>query len=116
MSEYKDYITTADASGSINISEEVIAVIAAGAISDVQGVSLYTRQENIGKKTVAKRVRIRIEESNDISVDAYVTVDLGTAIKEAAREVQTAVRTAVEAATGQKVKAVNVHVGGVNRG
>jgi len=85
------------------------------AVSDVQGVSLYAKQETIGRKTVAKRVRIRIEENNDVSVDAYVQVDMGMAIKEAAREVQTAVRTAIEAATGQKVKAVNVHVGGVNR-
>ncbi|MBQ8974512.1 MAG: Asp23/Gls24 family envelope stress response protein [Oscillospiraceae bacterium] len=115
MSEYKEYITTYDTTGSVNISEEVIAAIAAGAVSDVEGVSLYTRQDTIGRKTMARRVRIRIEENNDIIIDIYVAVSMGTVVSEAAKSVQAAVRTAVESATGQSVKAINVHVDAVIR-
>ena len=39
MGESKEYMTLPEENGSINISEEVIAAIAVGAVRDVEGVS-----------------------------------------------------------------------------
>ena len=39
MAESKDYMTLPEENGSINISEEVIAAIAVGAVREVEGVS-----------------------------------------------------------------------------
>ena len=39
MAESKEYMTMPEENGSINISEEVIAAIAVGAVREVEGVS-----------------------------------------------------------------------------
>ena len=39
MAESKEYMTQPEENGSINISEEVIAAIAVGAVREVEGVS-----------------------------------------------------------------------------
>ena len=85
MAESKEYMTLPEENGSINISEEVIAAIAVGAVREVEGVS--------GMMT---------------TMGGSVT-DLVNNKKNA----QKAVSSAVEAMTGCPVEAVNIHVGGV---
>ena len=122
MGESKEYMTLPEENGSINISEEVIAAIAVGAVRDVEGVSgmmtamggsvtdLVTNKKNAQK--VAKGVKIDMT-GTALALDLYLTVRYGTAIHEVAENAQKAVRSAVEAMTGCPVGAVNIHVGGV---
>ena len=122
MAESKEYMTMPEENGSINISEEVIAAIAVGAVREVEGVSgmmtnlggsvtdLVTNKKNAQKG--AKGVKIDMTGAA-LVLDLYLTVQYGQPIPDVAENAQKAVSSAVEAMTGCPVEAVNIHVGGV---
>ena len=122
MADSKEYMTLPEENGSINISEEVIAAIAVGAVREVEGVSgmmtsmgnsvtdLVNNRKNAQKG--AKGVKIDMT-GTALSLDLYLTVQYGHAIPEVAENAQKAVASAVEAMTGCPVGTVNIHVGGV---
>ena len=122
MADSKEYMTLPEENGSINISEEVIAAIAVGAVREVEGVSgmmtsmgnsvtdLVNNRKNAQKG--AKGVKIDMT-GTALALDLYLTVQYGHAIPEVAENAQKAVASAVEAMTGCPVEAVNIHVGGV---
>ena len=122
MGESKEYMTLPEENGSINISEEVIAAIAVGAVRDVEGVS--GMMTNLGgsvtdlghnKKNAQKGAKgVKIDMTGTaLTLDVYLTVQYGHPIPEVAENAQKAVINAVEAMTGCSVGAVNVHVGAV---
>ena len=104
----------------IKIENDVIAVIAGVAVSEVSGV--YGMQGGFaggisevlkGKKNLAKG--IKVESENDrVNIDVNIIVEYGARIPDVAFEIQNKVKTAVETMTGLKVDGVNVHVQGVN--
>lgn len=122
MADSKEYMTLPEENGSINISEEVIAAIAVGAVREVEGVSgmmtsmgnsvtdLVNNRKNAQKG--AKGVKIDMT-GTALVLDLYLTVEYGHAIPEVAENAQKAVASAVEAMTGCPVGTVNIHVGGV---
>lgn len=122
MAESKEYMTLPEENGSINISEEVIAAIAVGAVREVEGVSgmltnlggsvtdLVNNKKNAQKG--AKGVKIDMT-GTALEMDLYLTVQYGYAIPEVAENAQKAVVSTVEAMTGCSVETVNIHVGGV---
>ncbi len=117
MGENKDYITHPDEKGSINISEEVISVIAASAALETEGVAALSAgrdlSELLGKKNVAKGVRLAVE-GETVRVDLWLTVKLGASVNTVGARVQEAVAGSVESMTGFKVTEVNVHIIGVS--
>lgn len=121
MGESKEYLTLPEENGSINISVEVVAAIAVGAVRDVDGISgMMTGMggnvtDLVNKKSAHKGIRgVKVDMTGmDITLDLYVTVKFGHPIPEVAENAQKAVAAAVEAMTGCTVGAVNVHVGGV---
>ena len=118
MAETKGYIVTADEKGSINISEDVVAAIAAFAAEEVEGVRgpFVTHSKEItnmlARKGLAKGVKLTLDE-NDISIDISIIAEIGFSVSEIAINVQKAVLTAVEDTVGIKVKAVNVSICGI---
>lgn len=117
MADNKDYITHPDDQGSINISIEVVAAIAAAAALECEGVaSLYSVGKEIsgifGKKNSPKGVKVTLEE-NDVTLDLYLAVKLGVEVNKVGTAVQAAVISSLESMTGFAVKCVNVHVTGV---
>lgn len=122
MADSKEYMTLPEENGSINISEDVIASIAVGAVREVEGVSgmmtsmggsvtdLMTNKKSVQKG--AKGVKIDMT-GVDLVLDLYLTVEFGHPIPEVAESAQKAVSSAIEAMTGCSVGAVNIHVGGV---
>ena len=119
MGESKEYITYPDEKGSINISEEVVAVIAANAAVEVDGVACLSASigkdiaELLGKKNLSRGVKIHIIEEGQIRADVYVMVKMGCTVSEVGEAVQAAVMSAVESMTGLKMTSVNVHVSGI---
>lgn len=115
MAEIKEYIAKSDDSGSVVISEEVIASIAAIATSEIDGVAgLGTTNvtDLIAKKSSTKGMKILIgEDTAEIAVT--ISVKKGYIIPTVAKAVQGNIISAVESMTGIKVSAVNVKVGGV---
>ena len=111
MSESKEYVSQTVENGSIHISEEVVASIAAMAIRDVDGV--YGLHTGSAKKNT-KGIRLVISEDDEISIDCYLVVLYGYSVIEVAKSVQEAVTTVVESTTGRKVCNVNVNISGIN--
>ena len=119
MAESKGYIRSYDEKGSINICQSVVAVIAAAAAVDVDGVyGLYQSPGRelttvSGKKGISRGVKINID-GDDISVDVYFIANMGYSVSEVGEAVQKAVKSAIEEAVGAKVSAVNIHICGVS--
>lgn len=118
MGEGKDYVSRADEMGSINISEDVLAVIAAAAAMEVEGVGGMAAglgtdvAELVGRKVLAKGVRLTMTDEK-VAIDLSILVNYGSIISDVAKAVQDAVMSAVENTSGLTVSAVNVTVAGV---
>ena len=118
MGEGKEYVSRSDELGNIHISEEVLAVIAAAAALEVEGVGGLAANlgtdlaELLGKKTLSRGIRLEVAEEN-VTVDVNILVKYGHTIPEVGRAVQEAVMSSIEATSGLTVEAVNVNVCGV---
>ena len=104
----------------IKISNDVIAVIAGVAASEVQGVASMAggltgglTEALKGKKNLAKGIKVEATDTN-AKIDVNIIVEYGSRIPDVAFEIQNRVKKSVESMTGLKVSEVNVHVQGVN--
>lgn len=119
MSDTKDYLVQPVEKGTVNISEEVVAAIAALAVSEVEGVyglsSSFTADlaEMLGKKNLSRGVKLTIEDSV-VTVEAFVVVTYGYEIPVVANAIQENVINAVESMTGLKCSTVNVDICGIS--
>ena len=115
----KEYVTCSEELGNIHISEEVLAGIAAAATLEVEAVSGLAANlgsdlaELLGKKNLAKGVRVKMEEEK-VEVELSVLMAYGYTIPEMGKNVQDAVKNAIESMTGLEVATVNVNVAGVS--
>jgi len=119
MGDNKGYIKNAHEKGSINISEDVIAIVAAAATAEVEGVHglffAHGRElsNKLSRKGLSRGVKLHVE-GDDVTIDVYVMAELGYSVSEIGSEIQKGVLSAVEAAVGVTVKAVNVHICGIS--
>jgi len=104
----------------IKISDDVVAVIAGMAVSEVSGVYEMAggfaggiSEVLSGKKNVAKGIKVEVTDK-ETKLDVNIIVEYGTRIPDVAFDIQNKVKKAVETMTGLKVTEVNVHVQGVN--
>lgn len=101
--------------GSVNIADEVIAVIASMAASEVKGVASMVSgvagnfAELIGMKNTSKGVKIT-KDGDSVTLDLAIVVEYGAKIPDVSWNVQSKVKGDVEAMTGLSVSAVNVSV------
>ncbi|MDD4067129.1 MAG: Asp23/Gls24 family envelope stress response protein [Clostridia bacterium] len=102
----------------VKIANEVVAIIAGVATSEVVGVAGMSGgivggiSEMLGKKNFSKGIKVDVEE-NDAIIEIYIIVDYGVRIPDVAWNLQNKVKTAVEEMTGLNVLKVNIHVQGV---
>lgn len=108
------------ASEGIQIADDVVAVIAGKAVSEVNGVAGMAggfaggiTEVLSGKKNLSKGIKVDIAEK-EAKIDVNIIVEYGVRIPDVAFEIQNRVKKAVETMTGLKVSMVNVHVQGVN--
>ncbi len=105
--------------GNVNISDEVVCIIASMAATEVKGVAGMNNSisggiaELLGKKNLSKGVKVTMTESTVI-LDLSIIAEYGTKIPDVAWKVQEKVKNEVEAMTGLTVTAVNISVDGVN--
>ena len=117
MADHKEYWSTESDQGSIRISEDVVASIAALAASETDGVSgLYSSVTRdivsfLSKKNLSKGVRVELGEGDTVKVEISFLALFGHNICEVAKQVQDNVK--IESMTGLHVVEINVHVGGV---
>lgn len=118
MPENKDYLIRREEMGTIQISEDVVASIAAGAALDVENVT-GLQGTNVadfmgGKKLTSRGVRVEVDGEGKIAVNLYIIVRYGCTIGDVAKKVQSTVLQTLENSTGFAVSTVNVQVGGIS--
>ena len=105
--------------GSVKISEEVVAIIAGIAATDVPGVAGMSGgiaggiAEILGRKNLSKGVKVEVGEK-EAAIDLYIIVEYGARIPEVAWDIQDKVKSTVQDMTGLNVVEVNIHIQGVN--
>lgn len=112
-----DTITESDL-GLIKIADEVVAIIAGLAATEVEGVAGMSGgvsagiAEMLGRKNLSKGVKVEVGEK-EAAIDLYVIVEFGAKIPDVAQLIQQKVKDAIENMTGLKVVEINIHVQGV---
>ena len=103
----------------IKIANDVVAVIAGVAVSEVAGVASMSggfaggiSEVLSGKKNLSKGIKVDSDEK-EVKIDVNIIVEYGSRIPDVAFEIQNRVKKSVENMTGLKVAEVNVHVQGV---
>ncbi|MCI5623265.1 MULTISPECIES: Asp23/Gls24 family envelope stress response protein [Anaerostipes] len=104
--------------GEVKIADDVIAIIAALAATEVTGVARMCGNitnelvSKLGMNKLSKGVRVSVE-NNQVDVDLALELDYGVSIPAISTKVQDRVKTAIENMTGLQVNSVNVRVAGV---
>lgn len=103
----------------LNISEDVIGIIAGLAASEVEGIAGMTlgfvdglNQILGSNKKYSRGVKIDLD-GKKVTIDLYVNVKYGVRIPDIAWAAQNSVKDAVENMTGLEVASVNINVQGI---
>ncbi|KUP07072.1 hypothetical protein Q73_05410 [Bacillus coahuilensis m2-6] len=106
--------------GHIDISTDVIAMVAGGAAVDCYGiVGMASKNQMkdgltdiLRKENFTRGVIVR-QEQDEVHIDMYIIVSYGTKISEVAHNVQSKVKYTLDKTVGLAVDSVNIFVQGV---
>ena len=104
--------------GNVQIADEVVAVIAGLAATEVEGVNkMYGNITNeivskLGMKKLSKGVKILINQ-DIVDVDLKLVLDYGVNIAKVSEDVQDRVKSAIETMTGLNVEEINIRIAGI---
>lgn len=104
--------------GSVQIADDVVAVIVGLAATEVDGVAAMGEDltsdlmSKVGIKNLAKGVKVAIE-NNKVAVEVKLTVEYGYNIPATCAKVQEKIKNTVENMTGLTVTDVDVRITGV---
>lgn len=104
--------------GEVKIADEVVAIIAGLAATEVEGVASMagnaTRElvAKLGVKSLSKGVKVDVLEGI-VTVSLALNLKYGYSIKTITAKVQEKVKSAIENMTGLEVADVNIRVAGV---
>ena len=102
-------------SGTVQIANDVVAMVAAIAAMEIDGVSAMAGNitnelmSKVGMKKLTKGVRVEVIGKR-VVVDLAVTMKYGYNIPATCQKVQARVKNAIENMTGLKVEYVNVRI------
>lgn len=105
--------------GDVKIADEVVAIIAGLAATEVEGVASMAgniTNELVGKlgmRNLSKGVKVDVTEEH-VSVDLSLNMKYGYNIPAVSEKVQDKVKSAIENMTGLNVLDVNIKIAGVN--
>lgn len=108
-----------DEFGSVKIANDVVAMIAGLAATEVDGVSAMVGNitnelmGKVGMKKLTKGVKVDILNKT-VSVDLAVTLEYGYNIPSTCAKVQDKVKSAIETMTGLEVADVNIRIVGID--
>lgn len=108
-----------DSMGSVKIADDVVAMIAALAATEVEGVTsmvgniTHELMNRIGYKNIARGVKVEIY-GKKVKVDISVNIEYGYNIPTTGQKIQTKVQAAIESMTGLEVTDVNIRIAGVD--
>ena len=105
--------------GTVKIADDVVAMIAALAATEVDGVAAMNGNvakellSKVGVKSLAKGVRVDIFNKK-VKVALAVIMEYGYNIPTTCQSVQNKVKNAIENMTGLEVTDVNIRIAGIN--
>lgn len=105
--------------GSVQIADEVVAIIAGLAATEVEGVSKMSGNitnelvSKLGMKNLSKGVKV-VVASGSVTVDLSLELEFGYSIQTVSAAVQERVKSAIETMTGLNVDEVNIRISGVS--
>ena len=105
--------------GEVQIADEVVAIIAGLAATEVEGVASMAGNitnelvSMLGMKNISKGVKVTILE-NVVTVDLNLYIEYGRSIIDVSKKVQEKVKSSLENMTGLEVADVNIHIAGVD--
>lgn len=115
----KAYKIKDDNLGEVRIADEVVAIIAGLAATEIEGVSSMAGNitnelvSKLGMKNLSKGIKVDVLEGV-VNVDVALNIAFGYAIPEVSAKVQERVKTAVENMTGLEVCSVNIRIASVD--
>ena len=105
--------------GEVQIADEVVAIIAGLAATEVNGVASMAGNitnelvSKLGMKNLSRGVKIEVADGK-VGVELAINMEYGYSIPEVTGTVQDKVKSAIETMTGLEVAEVNIRVAGVN--
>ena len=111
-----EYINPVE-TGSLKISDDVLASITAIASKEIEGVAELVPAANIKSMFKTKNVKtpVLIDLNDGVAIiDVYLKIKYGAKVNTVATEVQKKVKDAVQNMTGIAVSKVNVHIAGIS--
>ena len=105
--------------GEVQIADEVVAIIAGLAATEVDGVGSMAGNitnelvSKLGVKNLSKGVKITVLEGV-VTVDLTLNIEFGKNILEVSKKVQDKVKSSIENMTGLEVADVNIRIAGVD--
>ncbi|MGL5259183.1 MAG: Asp23/Gls24 family envelope stress response protein [Lachnospiraceae bacterium] len=108
-----------DGIGCIQIADDVVAIIAGLAATEVKGVKAMAGNitnelmSKVGVKSLRKGVKVSVNEKQ-VMVDLAIMMEFGYNIPSTCSKVQAKVKTAIENMTGLEVTDVNIRIAGVD--
>lgn len=105
--------------GTVKIADDVVAMIAGLAASEVEGVSAMVGNitnelmSKVGMTKLTKGVKVEIT-GREVRTDIAVVLEYGYNIPATSQKVQEKVKAAIENMTGLTVSDVNIRIAGVN--
>lgn len=115
----KTFNIKSDETGEIKIADEVVAIIAGLAATEVEGVSSMAGNitneivSKLGMKNLAKGISVEVIE-DEVKVDVAINIDYGYSIPEVSAKVQDKIKTTIESMTGLGVAIVNIRIASVD--
>ncbi len=115
----KTFKIKSDQVGDVRVADEVVAIIAGLATTEVEGVSSMAGNitneivSKLGMKNLSKGILVEVME-NEVKVDVAINISYGYSIPEVSSKVQDKVKTAIENMTGLNVEVVNVRIASVD--
>ena len=115
----KTFKIKSDSVGDVRIADEVVAIIAGLAATEVEGVSSMAGNitneivSRLGMKNLSKGIVVEVLDE-EVKVDVAINIAYGFSIPEVSSKVQDKVKNAIENMTGQNVAVVNVRIASVD--
>ncbi|MFP4661894.1 MAG: Asp23/Gls24 family envelope stress response protein [Halanaerobiales bacterium] len=102
--------------GTIKIANEVVAIIASLAASEIEGVASMSGGVGSGiAEMLGHKKGVKVENGDEeCIIDLSVVVEYGISIPDVAENIQQNVKDAIESMTGLNAVEINIHVQGVN--
>lgn len=105
--------------GQVQIADEVVAIIAGLAATEVEGVTSMAGNitnelvSKLGKKSLSKGIRVKVEDGI-VNVNVALNIAYGYSVPKTCKKVQEKVKAAIENMTGLEVEKVDIQIANVS--